>query len=162
MRSIVFYMQGQYQTNEVRLWDRPDLCLPNVLRGHQGNTHRCLDGLGVNVCTIFSVLFQRLVRADRIFISYLCMCSWRVGLRVGCVYAWAAIRSQPTIQPTFRQAAIGARGQHATHTIRCPNLTNCVCAIAQIHACHCVLHALGQHQANELLLWDRPNACSLS
>ena len=84
--------------------------------------------------------------------SYLCMCSLRVGLRVGCAYAWAAIRSQPATQPTFRQAAVGAIGQHATH--RCPKLTNCICAIAQIHVCHCVLHALGQHQTNELLLWD--------
>ena len=44
---------GQYRTNEVLLWDRPDLCLLNVLSGHQGNTDRCLGGLGVNVCIVF-------------------------------------------------------------------------------------------------------------
>ena len=115
---------------------------------------------------------------------YLCICSLRVGLRVGCAYAWAALRSQPATQPTFRQAAVGAIGQHATH--RCPKLTNYICAIAQIHACHCVLHALGHirltscfygtarmhvryhdshalgpHQSIQLLLRDRPNSCSL-
>ena len=52
------------------------------------------------------------------------MCSLRVGLRVGCVYAWAAIRSQPATQPTFWQAAVGELGQHATH--RCPKLANCI------------------------------------
>ena len=43
----------QYRTNEVSLWDCADLCLLNVLSGHQGDTDRCLGGLGVNVCIVF-------------------------------------------------------------------------------------------------------------
>ena len=91
---------GQYRTSEMFLWDRPDLCLLNVLSGHQGNTDRCLGGLGVNVCIAFSVLFQRLVKADPVFISLhvrLARTPAR-GLRV-CL---GATRSQPATQPSFR------------------------------------------------------------
>ena len=72
----------QYRTNEVLLWDRPDLCLLNVFSGHQGNTDRCFGGLGVNVCTctVFSVLFQRLVRADPVFISLHALLAGMLGL----------------------------------------------------------------------------------
>ena len=159
----------QHRTNEVLLWDRPDLCLLNVLSGHQGNTDRCLGWLGVNLCSVFVGPVSE-VGKGQIQYSYLCMCSLRVGLRVGCAYAWAAIRSQPATLPTFRQAAVGVIGQHATH--RCPKLKNCICAIAQIHACHCVFfygtarmhvryhdsHALWPHQSNELLLRDLANS----
>jgi hypothetical protein len=33
-------------------------------------------------------------------------------------------------------------------------LMSCFCGIARIHVFYYVLHALGQHQNNELLLWD--------
>ena len=143
-----------------------------MLSGHQGNTDRCLGWLGVNLCSVFVGPVSE-VGKGQIQYSYLCMCSLRVGLRVGCAYAWAAIRSQPATLPTFRQAAVGVIGQHATH--RCPKLKNCICAIAQIHAfyhvptlwanisvcCH-VLHALGPYQSKELLLRACPNSCFLS
>ena len=140
-----------------------------ISNGHQGNTDRCLGWLGVNLCSVFVGPVSE-VGKGQIQYSYLCMCSLRVGLRVGCAYAWAAIRSQPATLPTFRQAAVGVIGQHATH--RCPKLKNCICAIAQIHACHCVFfdgtarmhvryhdsHALWPHQSNELLLRDLANS----
>ena len=130
----VLHACRQYQANVLLLWDRAKSC--------------------------FLLCFTHTLRQYHIQYSYLCMFSLRVGLRVGCAYAWAAIRIQPAVQRiTFWQAAVGVLGQHATQ--RCPRLTNCFCAIAQIHACHCVLHALGQYQTNELLLWDRPTSCSL-
>ena len=134
---------GQYQTNEVLLWGRPDSCLLNALSVYQGNTDRYPGALGVNLCVVFYM--RRLCfrgGLGQIQYAYLCMCSLRVGLRVGCPYAWAATRSQPATQPTtFWQAAIGVRGQHATQ--RYPKLANCFSGIAQIHASYRVLQALG-------------------
>jgi len=40
-------------------------------------------------------------------------------------------------------------------------LANCFCGIVRIQIFYCVLYAFGQYQANELLLQDRPNSCSL-
>jgi hypothetical protein len=40
-------------------------------------------------------------------------------------------------------------------------LMSCFCGIARIHVFYYVLHALGQHQNNEMLLWNRPNSCFL-
>ena len=87
---------GAISDNEVLPWDRPDSCLLNALNGYQGNTDRCLGALGVNLCIVFYMLrtcFRGRLGQTRY--SYRCMCSLRVGLRVGCAYAWAAIRSQP-------------------------------------------------------------------
>jgi hypothetical protein len=126
----------------VLLWDRPDLFL-NALSRHDGNTDRCLGALGVSLCIVFYML-RSCFRGGlgQIQYAYLCMCSLRVGLRVGCVYALAATDSQPATQSTaFWQPAVGAIGQHATQ--RCPKPTNCFCGIAQIHAFYDVLHALG-------------------
>ena len=81
---------------------------------------------------------------------------WRV-----CFHCSSQSASYPgDYNETFQLAAVGVIGQHATQ--RCPKLTYCFCAVAQIPACHCVLHALGQYETNELLLWDRPHAYSLS
>ena len=40
-------------------------------------------------------------------------------------------------------------------------LTQCFGGIAHIHVFPCALHALGQYQPNDLLLWGRPNSCYL-
>jgi hypothetical protein len=114
-------------------------CLLNALSGYQGNTVRCLGALGVNLCIVFYMLrtcFR--CRLGQLRYSYLCICSLRVGLRVGCAYAWAAIHSQTGTQPTtFWQDPIGVIGQHATQ--RYPKLMNCFRAIAQINSFYCVL-----------------------
>jgi len=102
----VLHALGQYRTNRTLLWDRPDLCL-NVLSGHQGNTDRCLGGLAVNVFIVFfSVLFQRLVRADPILMSLHVLLARRPARRLrvcmGCYSQSASYRLT-----TFRPAAIG-------------------------------------------------------
>ena len=106
-----------------------------------------------------SGLFQRWVSTDSIFISLHVLLARRPACRLrvclGC-YSQSA-NYQPT---TFWQAAVGVIGQQATQ--RYPKLTNCFCAIAQIHAFYYVLHTLGQYQTNGLLLWDRPISCLLS
>ena len=157
----VLHALGQYQTSGVLLWDRPDSFL-NALSGYHGNTDRYLGALGVSLCIVFYMLRSCVRgRLGQIQYAYLCMCSLCVGLRVSCVYAWAATDSQPSTQPTaFWQPAVGVIGKHATQ--RYPKLTSCFCGIAQMHAFYDALHALGEYQSNELLLWHSPNSCSLS
>jgi len=41
-------------------------------------------------------------------------------------------------------------------------LTNCFCGIAQMRVGYCVLHTLKQYQADDLLLWERPDVCFAS
>ena len=41
-------------------------------------------------------------------------------------------------------------------------LTNCLCGIAQMRVGYCVSQTLKQYQADDLLLWERPDVCFAS
>ena len=101
-------------------------------------------------CFFCPVLFQRLVRADPIFISLHVLLARRPARRLRvCLGCYSQSASYPADIPAgcrrSNRTACNAEVSQASELHR---------SIAQIHACHCVLHALGQHQTNELLLWD--------
>ena len=132
----VLHAMGQYQTNEVLLWGRPDSCLLNALSVYQGNTDRYPGALGVNLCVVFlaSALLPRWIRSDPICISLHVLLACRPARRLPvCLGCYSQSASYP--------ADYILAGCHRSKR------TTCNAEVSQ---------------ASELFLWDRPDSCFLS